>query len=95
MSCSTALSARSTMKIPRNEGLDGNILQWIDRLPWALIVLLCLTLGLAPFAPPHLLEKLQMLFRGNLVKPLDWFDLLLHSFPWMLMIAKSIRTLSH
>ncbi len=77
--------------------MEGNILywilSWIDGLPWMLIVLLCLTLGLAPFAPPHLVEKLQMLVRGSLVRPLDWFDLLLHSLPWILLIVKGVRAL--
>ena len=66
---------------------------WLDNLPWPLIVLLCLTLGLAPFAPPHLVEKLQMLFQGKLVKPLDWFDLVLHSAPWILLMLKGYRSL--
>ena len=66
----------------------------IDNLPWALIVVLCLTLGLAPFAPPHLLEKLPMLVLGELVRPLDWFDLLLHGLPWILLLAKIVRRLT-
>ena len=67
------------------------MLDWIDGLPWALIVLLCLTLGLAPFAPPHLVEKLQMLFQGRLVRPIDWFDLVLHATPWLLLVLKAVR----
>ncbi len=67
---------------------------WLDKIPWALVVLLCLTLGLAPFAPPHLVEKLRMLARGTLVRPIDWFDLALHAFPWILLVAKGIRSLS-
>ena len=36
-------------------------------------------MGLAPFAPePHLLEKLRMLFSGDLSRPIDIFDLFLH-----------------
>lgn len=66
---------------------------WLDQIPWFLVVLLCLTLGLAPFAPPHLWEKLQMLFAGELVRPVDWFDLLFHAAPWLLLILKVIRTL--
>ena len=62
----------------------------LDKLPWAAIVFLCLTLGLAPYWPPHLLEKLAMLFRGKLVRPIDWFDLLLHSAPWLLLILKAV-----
>ena len=63
--------------------------QLIDRIPLALLVVLCLTLGLAPFHPmPHLLEKLGMLFSGELVRPMDIFDLLLHAAPWVLLIVK-------
>ena len=60
----------------------------IDQLPWGLIILLCATLGLAPFSPPHIIEKLSMLVKGNLVKPIDWFDLILHGFPWILLCVK-------
>ena len=66
----------------------------IDQLPWTLIGILCLTLGLAPFAPPHLLEKLRMLMLGRLVQPVDWFDLLLHGLPWILLTAKTVRRFS-
>lgn len=52
------------------------------------LVLICATLGLAPFTPePHLWEKIQMLAAGELRLPLDWFDLLLHSAPWLLLGA--------
>jgi hypothetical protein len=66
----------------------NNILSLVDQLNWGIIILLCATLGLAPFLPPHIIEKLSMLVKGNLIKPLDWFDLLLHGFPWILVIAK-------
>jgi Na+-transporting methylmalonyl-CoA/oxaloacetate decarboxylase gamma subunit len=29
-----------------------------------------------------------MLIQGNLVKPLDWFDLLFHGVPWILLFLK-------
>ena len=67
-------------------------MSWLDSIPWAIVVLLCLTLGLAPFAPPHLWEKLQMLSEGRLVRPIDWFDLLLHAAPWVLLVLKIVRT---
>ena len=67
---------------------------WLDNLPWPLIALLCLSLGLAPFAPPHIVEKLGMLFQGRLVRAIDWFDLFLHATPWILLILKGSRTLS-
>ena len=48
-----------------------------------------MTLGLAPFLPePHLWEKLEMLFSGTLVRPVDIFDLLLHGFPFILLGLK-------
>ena len=66
-------------------------MRWLDRLPWSLVLLLCLTLGLAPFAPPHLWEKLRMLAAGRLSEPVDWLDLLFHGAPWLLLAAKAVR----
>lgn len=65
-----------------------SILFAVDQLNWGVVILICVTLGLAPFTPPHIIEKLSMLIKGNLIKPLDWFDLLLHGFPWVLLILK-------
>ena len=66
---------------------------FLDQVPWSLAILAALTLGLAPFRPPHIVEKLGMLFRGTLVRPLDWFDLALHSAPWLLVLAKGAASL--
>lgn len=71
-----------------------NQLKFIAKMPWGLLILACLTLGLAPFTPPHIGEKLQMLFRGELVRPIDWFDLVLHGTPWVLLILKAIVSLT-
>jgi hypothetical protein len=61
---------------------------------YPVLVVLCLTLGLAPFLPqPHLLEKLRMLFAGTLARPVDIFDLLLHAAPWLLLAAKAAHDL--
>jgi hypothetical protein len=60
-----------------------------QRLPLSLLIVLCLSLGLAPFTPePHLLEKLKMLASGELNELIDVFDLLLHGTPWLLLIIK-------
>lgn len=67
-------------------------MEWLDRLPWSLVVVLCLTLGLAPFTPPHVWEKLQMLSQGRLTRPIDWFDLLMHGAPWLLLVAKALAS---
>lgn len=69
-------------------------MDWLDRLPWSLVILACLTLGLAPFAPPHLWEKLRMLAEGRLERPLDWLDLLMHAAPWLVLAAKAVRELA-
>ncbi len=69
-------------------------MEFLDRIPWSVAIIAALTLGLAPFFPePHIWEKLKMLFRGTLVRPIDIFDLLLHAAPWALLIAKSLRTM--
>lgn len=65
------------------------MLPLLDRLSLGLILILVLTLGLAPFAPePHIWEKLKMLAAGDLVRPIDIFDLILHGIPWLLLFAK-------
>ena len=67
-----------------------SLLDQIDRMPWLLVIVLCLTLGLAPFRPePHIVEKLRMLSQGALVRPLDIFDLLLHAAPFLLLLVKA------
>ena len=66
----------------------------IDSLPWLLVIVLCLTLGLAPFMPePHIVEKLRMLRQGTLSKPIDIFDLLLHAAPFLLLLFKVLLML--
>ena len=58
-------------------------------VPLPVAVLMCLTLGLAPFLPePHLWEKLKMLANGALVRPIDIFDLALHGAPWLFLALK-------
>ena len=61
-----------------------------------LIALLCLTLGLAPFFPePHLWGKLKWIAGGATgMQPTDWFDVLLHGFPWVLLIRVIIVKLT-
>lgn len=53
-----------------------------------LIVILCLTLGLAPFFPePHIWGKLKWVAGGAVgMQMIDWFDLLFHGFPWILLL---------
>jgi len=69
-----------------------NFMGWIDTIPLPMLVLLALTLGLAPFFPePHLFEKVRMLFQGQLIKPVDIFDFFMHLAPWLLLALKLAR----
>lgn len=62
---------------------------FVAQIPWNLLILACLTLGLAPFFPePHIWEKLKMLVAGTLTRPIDIFDLALHGLPWILLMLK-------
>ncbi|WP_375242138.1 hypothetical protein [Lacinutrix sp.] len=63
---------------------------------YRLIILFCLTLGLAPFFPePHLWGKLKWIIGGaNGMQLQDWFDVLMHGFPWILLIRLIILKLT-
>ena len=68
------------------------MLAFLDTIPLNLLILAALTLGLAPFFPePHIWEKLKMLAGGNLSKPIDIFDLLMHATPFILLALKVLR----
>ncbi len=67
----------------RRYGLDMN------SLPISLLVIPCLTLGLAPFVPePHIWQKLKMPAGGTLTRPIDIFDLMLHGAPFVLLALR-------
>lgn len=55
---------------------------------WRIIILLCLTLGLAPFFPePHLFGKLRWLAGGAKGMQIqDYFDVVMHGFPFILLL---------
>ena len=58
----------------------------IRRIPLLWLALVAGWLAIAPLVPePHLVEKTRMLLSGTLVRPIDIFDLLLHSVPLMLL----------
>jgi len=65
---------------------------------WRTVILLCLTLGLAPFYPePHIFGKVKWILGGGVgMGPMDWFDVVLHGFPYVLLarliILKGIAT---
>ena len=55
---------------------------------WRVIIALCLTMGLAPYYPePHVWGKLKWIAGGAVgMKPMDWFDTVLHFLPFLLLI---------
>ena len=67
----------------KNQSLFLNPMLWL---------IASLTLGLAPFSPePHVWEKLQWVFSGAQgMKLIDWFDLLLHGTPWVMLIISLV-----
>jgi hypothetical protein len=59
---------------------------------WKLFLIASLTLGLAPFNPPHIWGKIQWFLGGsafsreNAMQYQDWFDVLMHGTPWFLLL---------
>lgn len=69
-------------------------MSWLDNVPLFVLVALASWMAIAPIHPePHLIEKLRMLSQGTLVKPLDMFDLCLHSAPLLLLAVRLWRQL--
>jgi len=69
------------------------MLTWLDRLPWIWLLLLAVWMAIAPITPePHLVEKLRMMVRGELVRPLDILDLAMHAAPLCLVAIKQWRS---
>lgn len=64
----------------------------LDKIPFRTAIIMTIFLGLAPFVPePHLWQKLKMLLAGNLVQPVDMFDMLFHAAPGLVLLAKIYR----
>lgn len=67
-------------------------MQFIDRLPFSLLIVMTALMLAAPFVPePHLVEKMRMLAEGTLTKPLDIFDVFWHLLPATLLTVKVVR----
>ena len=67
---------------------------------WKLFLIASLTLGLAPFNPPHILGKINWILGGNAftgenaMQSQDWFDVFLHGTPWLLLLISMILNLT-
>lgn len=62
---------------------------------WKIILVMCLSLGLAPFFPePHIWGKVKWIAGGAVgMKAMDWFDFLFHGIPWFLLIRLLVLSL--
>ncbi len=72
--------------------------RFIDGISLQMLIVMTIFLGLAPYLPfmtepPHLFTKLGMLVSGELVKPIDIFDLFLHGTPALLLMIRVVRML--
>ena len=80
---------------PSQEGIFGE--KFVKKPANNLLVsalVLSLTLGLAPFFPePHLFGKLRWVLGGaEGMKPMDYFDLVFHGAPWVVLLILVLRT---
>ena len=65
------------------------MLSLVSKINWPILIVACATIGLAPLFPePHVWEKLRMMVQGNLILAIDWFDLVMHGTPWVLVVLK-------
>ncbi|MDA9245417.1 hypothetical protein N9E92_02430 [Polaribacter sp.] len=67
---------------------------------WKLFLMASVTLGLAPFNPPHIARKIEWLLGGNAftgqnaMQAQDWLDVFLHGSPWVLLLISVALNLS-
>ena len=66
---------------------------------WKLFLIASLTLGLAPFSPPHIWGKIQWILGGGAISGdspmqfMDWWDFIMHGTPWFLLIISLMLNL--
>lgn len=69
-------------------------MSFLERIPYTPLIVVAVLMAIIPFGQPHLLEKCRMLLAGTLKRPIDWFDLVWHSWPILLLAAKAIAQIS-
>jgi len=66
--------------------------KFLDTTPYTILIVVAVFMLLAPFRPmPHVIEKLIMLKKGMLTRPIDIFDLFFHLIPTVLLALKFYR----
>jgi hypothetical protein len=64
-------------------------LSFLDKITYTNLIIGAVLMGLAPFVPmPHSIEKILLLAKGELTKPIDIFDLLFHLSPLIIIGLK-------
>ena len=67
-------------------------MKWLDRFPLGLLAMVAVWMAVTPIQPePHLIEKWRWLLQGQLSRPVDIFDLALHTTPLVLLVLKLWR----
>lgn len=69
-------------------------MSYLEKIPYTLLIVLAIIMAIVPPGQSHLLEKTRMLFSGTLRRPLDWFDLVMHSAPLILLAIKAVSDLA-
>jgi hypothetical protein len=73
-------------------------MKFIDNFSFSTLIMMAILLAIVPYPMqemPHSLEKIQMLFSGTLTKPLDIFDLIMHTGLIFVLFIKSYRLIIH
>ena len=64
-------------------------LSFLDKITYTNLIIGAVLMGLAPFVPmPHSIEKILLLVKGELTKPIDIFDLVFHLSPLIIIGLK-------
>lgn len=63
---------------------------------YGVVILACLTIGLAPYVPePHIWGKLRWILGGaEGMKSVDWWDTVQHGLPWLILLWFVIEDLT-
>lgn len=65
---------------------------FLDKIPNSFLIFFAILMLLLPFRPmPHVVEKLIMLKKGTLTRPIDIFDLFYHLIPTILLAIKIVK----
>lgn len=71
-------------------------MKFLDKIDYPTFIIVAVLMLLVPFYHlPHSAEKIIMLFEGTLSRPLDIFDLIMHTTPTILLGVKIIREIKN